>query len=137
MTLVLDASMIFPWFLADEASAKSDGVLALVRDEGAVLPVIWAVEVVNALTMSMRRSRFDAVQRAQYLGILRELPIETDTETNRQAWSNTVMLADRHRLTLYDATYLELALRRRLPLASLDAALLRAATAEAVPTFPS
>ena len=64
------------------------------------------------------------------------MDILQDPETGRQAWSQTIRLADLHRLTAYDASYLELALRRRLPLATLDAALARAATAEGVTVLP-
>jgi predicted nucleic acid-binding protein len=60
------------------------------------------------------------------------LPITVDVETDRQAWGPTLELSVRHRLTLYDAAYLELALRRKLPIATLDAELRAAAEAEGI-----
>jgi predicted nucleic acid-binding protein len=93
---------------------------------------LWRIEVANALEMGVRRSRTDAAFRSQALADLSLLPIALDPETDRQAWSATLLLAARHRLTIYDAVYLELAQRRALPLATLDTALRTAAEAEKV-----
>ena len=80
----------------------------------------------------MRRRRHDATFRDATLSDLALLPIRLDLETDRQAWGATLQVAGRHRLTLYDAAYLELALRRGLPLATLDGELRSAAQAEGV-----
>ena len=77
--------------------------------------------------MAERRKRLTAVQRHQLAGFLRDLPITLDAETAAQAWTATTHLAERHRLTLYDASYLELAQRLGLPLATLDRELRAAA----------
>jgi predicted nucleic acid-binding protein len=82
--------------------------------------------------MGVRRGRHDAAFRDATLADLAVLPITVDPETDRQAWSATLQLATRHRLTLYDAAYLELAQRRGLPLATLDRELRAAAAAERV-----
>ena len=81
----------------------------------------------------MRRGRIDRAYRDASLADLRSLAITIDPGTNRAAWAATLQLADRFGLTSYDAAYLELALRRRLPLATLDGDLVRAARAENVP----
>ena len=96
------------------------------------MPGLWKLEVANILEMGARRGRHDAAFRNSTLADLALLPISVDTETDRQAWGATLQLSERHGLTLYDAAYLELALRRGLPLASLDAELRRAAQAEGV-----
>jgi predicted nucleic acid-binding protein len=82
--------------------------------------------------MSVRRNRMDADLRNKTLANLSLLPISLDPETDRQAWGATSVIAAHHRLTLYDAAYLELALRRTMPLATLDIELRAAASAEGV-----
>jgi predicted nucleic acid-binding protein len=102
----------------------------LVCDTGAWVPGLWKLEVANILEMGIRRGRHDAAFRNSTLADLTLLPLNVDVETDRQTWGATLQLAERHRLTLYDAAYLELALRRGLPLASLDSELRAAAQAE-------
>lgn len=97
------------------------------------VPGLWWLEVANALQMSVRRKRITPAVRTEYLNELRELPIRTDSETSTQAWGHTLALSDQHRLTVDDAAYLELALRRTLPLATLDRELRAAAVAEDIP----
>jgi predicted nucleic acid-binding protein len=87
--------------------------------------------------MSVRRKRHDRNFRDATLADLAQLPIQVDPQTDQQAWSATLRLAERHRLTVYDAVYLELALRRSLPLATLDEDLRRAASAEKVQVLGS
>jgi len=96
------------------------------------VPGLWKLEVANILEVGVRRGRHDAAFRNSTLADLALLPIRIDGETDQQAWGITLRLSERHRLTLYDAAYLELALRRGLPLASLDAELCVAAQAESV-----
>ena len=123
MSVVLDSSITVAWCFADERTAAADAVLTQVTESGAVVPGLWRPEVANALQMSIRRKRIDAAYRDASLEALRALPIAVDDETNAQAWSTTLQLADRYQLTLYDAAYLELAQRLGLPLATLDQAL--------------
>ncbi len=79
--------------------------------------------------MAERRERLDGRRRQRLAGFLRGLPVTLDAETADQAWTATARLAERHRLTLYDAAYLELAQRRKLPLATLDWDLIKAGNA--------
>jgi predicted nucleic acid-binding protein len=90
------------------------------------------MEVANLLEMGIREGRPDGAFRDAALADLAMLPILVDPETDRQAWGATAKLAARHKLTLYDAAYLELARRRSLPLATVDRELRAAATAEDV-----
>jgi predicted nucleic acid-binding protein len=132
MSVVLDSSATLAWVYSDEITEPIRRVFNLVSENGAWVPGLWKLEVANILEMGARRGRHDDAFRNSTLADLALLPISVDTETDRQAWGATLQLSERHRLTLYDAAYLELALRRRLPLASLDAELRRAAQAEGI-----
>ena len=94
------------------------------------MPALWRLEVANVLEMGVRRKRHNAAFRDSTLADLSLLPIQLDPETATHAWSETLKLAVKHQLTLYDGAYLELALRRGLPLASVDHDLRAAAKAE-------
>ena len=125
--MVVDSSVALTWCFEDEQTPASLALLEAVVEAGAVAPSLWPLEVLNALIMAERRQRVDAAQRQRLSGFLRDLPIALDDETAAQAWNATIQLAERHRLTVYDAAYLELAQRRDLPLASLDQELRAAA----------
>lgn len=133
MSLVLDSSVTLASVYPDETTPAVLEVFAQVIATGAWVPSLWRLEVANVLMVGVRRGRTDAAFRDSALRDLALLPIRSDSETDAHAWSETLRLADMHRLTLYDAAYLELALRRTLPLATLDADLRVAATAEGLP----
>jgi len=120
MSLVLDGSATVAWLIPEEHTAPSQRVLEQVGDKGAIVPMLWRLEIANALTIAVRRKRISRDERAAALAKLSDLPIEIDTETLVHAWTSSLALADRFNLTLYDACYLELAQRRALPLATLD-----------------
>src|SRR5579864_5822590 len=130
MSLVLDCSITLAWVYSDETTEPVFHVFERLSQSGAWVPQLWRLEVANVLEMGVRRKRHDRDFRDATIADLALLPIQVDSETNNQAWSATLRLAQRHLLTLYDAAYLELALRRRLPLATLDQDLRRAASAE-------
>jgi len=132
MSLVLDSSATLAWVYADEITEPIRHVFNLVSENGAWVPGLWKLEVANILEMGVRRGRHDVAFRNSTLADLALLPIRIDAETDSHAWGATLRLSDRHRLTLYDAAYLELALRRGLPLASLDLELRGAAQVEEV-----
>jgi predicted nucleic acid-binding protein len=132
VSLVLDASITIAWMYPEESTAGAMAVWRRVAAGGAWVPGLWKLEVANVLELRLRRGRMDAAFVATTLADLESLPIEVDGETDVRAWSETLELARRHKLTLYDAAYLELALRRGMPLASLDRELRAAAEAEAV-----
>jgi predicted nucleic acid-binding protein len=132
VSLVLDSSATLAWFYADETTPGIRRVFELLVRSGAWVPSLWRLEVANILEMGIRRGRHDIAFRQATLADLSLLPINLDPETDSQAWDATLKLAHRHRLTLYDAAYLELAQRRGLPLATLDGDLRNAANAESV-----
>jgi predicted nucleic acid-binding protein len=133
MSLVIDASITLAWVYSDENTRAIEGVLRLVTEKGAWVPALWRLEVANILETGVRRGRTTAAERDAILSDLALLPITVDPETDKHAWGPTLRLSIRHRLTSYDAAYLELAQRRRLPLATLDRELQIAARGEDVP----
>jgi predicted nucleic acid-binding protein len=120
VNLVIDSSITLAWLFEDERSDRADAVLRQVASGGATVPSLWRLEIANALQSAVRRQRASVEFRDASLADLGALPIAVDGETDRQAWGTTLALADRCRLTVYDAAYLELAQRLRVPLASLD-----------------
>lgn len=130
MSLVLDASATLAAIFPDESTALIEAVFDQVANEDAWVPSLWRIEVANILAQGVRRGRISLDRRDRALANLARLPIFDDNETGQHVWGRTLELADRHRLTLCDATYLELALRLALPLATLDDDLRRAALEE-------
>lgn len=129
MSVVVDASLTLAWYFDDETTPATDAILDRVSEAGAVVPVLWRLEVANAFQSALRRKRISADYRDASLAALALLPITVDADTDTYAWTTTLRLAERFGLTIYDATYLELAQRRSLPLATLDTALREAAPA--------
>ena len=129
MSLVLDSSATLAWIYSDEVTEGMRQLFHTVADTGAFVPTLWRLEVANSLTIAVGRGRIDAEFRRAALDDLAMLEITTDNQTDTHAWAETLQLADRFRLTLYDAAYLELAHRRRVPLATLDEDLSAAALA--------
>ena len=128
MTIILDASVTFAWVFEDEVSDIAEAVIDRVVEEGAIVPTLWRFEIANGLRTAVRRRRIDMTFRNNALARLWRLPIHNDDETAFHAWDETLSLSDVHALTPYDAAYLELALRRHMPLATLDKDLRRAAS---------
>jgi len=129
---VLDASVAIAALIEEDRSDEARRILCEVGTDSAVVPGLWYLEVGNTLLLAERRRSLSAAARREQLADLSRLPIAIDHETTHYAWNDTMGLAERHGLTLYDATYLELSLRRQLPLAAFDAALRRAAKAAGV-----
>jgi predicted nucleic acid-binding protein len=131
----LDASFTFQWLFRDEASPEGYAALAVIVRGGAVVPPLWFVEITNVLGMAERRGRVAHAELPEALRLLRSLPLTVD-EPPSLAWAETVLeLMRAHRLTAYDATYLELARRRGLELATRDRDLMAVARAAGVPLF--
>ena len=132
MSLVLDSSITVAWLYREEATKAVDKLFESLIEVSAWVPALWHLEVANVLQIGIRRQRHAADFRDRMLSDLSEFAIHVDAETHRQAWGPTARLAERHRLTVYDAAYLELALRRGLPLATLDRELRAAAMSDGV-----
>jgi predicted nucleic acid-binding protein len=136
VSLVLDSSVTLAWLHEDEHADGVDAVFGQLIESGAVAPLHWPLEVANSLTVAIRRYRISADQRAEFLANLARLDIATDAHTNEHAWSAALHLADLYNLTVYDAAYLELAQRLRVPLATLDKDLAAAARKAGVEVRP-
>lgn len=125
---VFDASVALAWCFHDEATAASAALLdRLALDEIAEVPAIWALEVANILVMAEKRKRLDAAAVAEFVALLETLDIRADDAPAARAFGEILALARREGLSSYDAAYLDLAMRRGLPLATRDAALAKAA----------
>lgn len=133
MSLVLDSSITVAWLYREEATKSVDELFENLIQASAWVPALWHLEIANVLRVGIRRQLHTTDFRDRVLSDLSEFPIHVDPETHRQAWGPTARLAERHGLTVYDAAYLELALRRGLPLATLDEYLRAAAGVEGVP----
>jgi predicted nucleic acid-binding protein len=131
--LVIDASLAASWCFPDERTNYTNGILqALSGPLEAVVPRLWAYEVRNSVLMGLRRKRITQADAAEFLEAMKGLPIRL---ADPASYDGVFRLADRHGLTVYDAAYLELAIREGLPLASLDKALGKAAAASGVTLF--
>lgn len=134
---VLDCSIAVAWLFDDEASPETDALLGRLREDGALVPGNWRLELGNVLTQAERRNRIAGVQIAAYLDLLDRLPIVTDAETESRVLREILTLARTENLTTYDAAYLELAMRRNVQLATRDRALIRAARGIGIETLPA
>jgi predicted nucleic acid-binding protein len=129
--LVVDASITAAWFLPDEATPATEAVLQATADRDVWVPALWLLEMGNLLLAAQRRRRIDGAKRRELVQAASALRLRID----REPVSLTTIdeLASRHGLSAYDAAYLELALRRTLPLATVDIALTKAMVTEGVP----
>lgn len=130
---VLDCSVTMAWCFVDEATPYTDGVRDRLADERAVVPTIWPLEVANATIVGERRKRLDETRCFRFFSLLKSLPIVIDDQTSGAAFGEIPHLCRVHNLSAYDAAYLELAMRRGLPMACLDGKLKAAATVVGVP----
>jgi len=120
-TFVIDASATLPWCFADEATPATNLLLARLRSgDEAIVPAHWPLEVANALLIAVRRKRISVEDAQQFLDDLEVLPIQVETADRKSLRKRVFLLAKQSNLTAYDAAYLELAARERLPLATLD-----------------
>ena len=127
-TFVVDASVGFGWVYQGQATSETDSLLNEVAAGATVIvPALWFLEMSNVLLMAQRRHRLTAMQRKAAMEKLTAMQLTVDEEGTRNAFGKTSELAEKYGLTIYDATYLELASRRSLPLASRDEALKNAA----------
>jgi len=133
--LVVDNSVVMAWCFEDETNDYATLVLESLVHAVAIVPAIWPLEVVNTLLMAERRQRLSEPASRQFLELLQALPIEVIPESRLRVIGEIQALARTCRLSSYDASYLDLARREAVPLATLDAALIRAAQTIQVPLF--
>ncbi len=133
--LVIDNSVVMSWFFDDETTDYTQMVLEKLASHFAIVPAIWPLEVANVLLMGQRRGRCSEADASRFIVLLEALPIRIDGRTAELAMHEALQLAREHRLSAYDAAYLELAMREGIPIATQDKALLAAATTAGVTIF--
>ena len=126
-SFVVDCSIAMAWLFQDEATTKTTALLNRLATETALVPDWWFIEITNVLAMAERKGRIMARQSDAFIADLSKLGIERDSAAPDRAFTHLLALCRTHRLTSYDAIYLDLALRRSLPLATLDEDLRKAA----------
>ncbi|MCP9837890.1 type II toxin-antitoxin system VapC family toxin [Cyanobium sp. N.Huapi 1H5] len=129
LSFVADVSAVCAWCFEDEGSEASEALLARLPESELCVPALFLWELANVLLMAERRGRISAADRSQFLTLVVQLDLAIDPADPAVVWHDVLSLAAQHRLTSYDAAYLELAMRAGLPLASRDNALIEAARA--------
>ncbi len=134
MPFVLDASIVGCWALEDENHPAAEAALSRIETDDAIVPSLWWFEVRNILTVNERQGRIGESEVSRFLRALSGFRVRIDRLPDEAQLLRLVRI---HRLSIYDAAYLELAAREHLPLATLNAALATAAHAESVPLIAS
>ena len=135
---VLDSSLTMAWCFEDEASPETDEIQDwLTADARAHVPTLWHLEIANVLWACERRKRITEADSVRFLAVLEALNIMTDHQTEQHAGQKTLGLARQHGVSVYDAAYLELAMRLGLPLASKDETLRKVAQAVGLSILPA
>ena len=138
MNFVLDNSVTMRWFFGagkPDELAYAGAALDAMRNAKAIVPVTWGLEVSNVIAKAEMRGLVTEARSEVFLEMLEGVDIEADEGTFSRALSDTLQLARRYQLSAYDASYLELALREGIPLATLDEDLQKAAKKAGVKRF--
>jgi predicted nucleic acid-binding protein len=136
MGIVLDGSAALACCFKDEQTPATFRLLDYLGNYGAYVPAIWRLEFASSLRIGVIRGRLEPVARERLFLSFTAMNIVADPETDRYAWTTTHRLSEKYGLTPYDASYLELAQRMALPLATLDNHLQRAAKKAGVDLYP-
>ena len=136
MAFVLDCSVTMAWIFPDEATETTDRLRDELLEVRAFAPALWPIETANALLVATRRGRIAQSEWSEIRQYLDALPIEVEPLSATRTWGPALDLANAHGLSLYDAMYLELAVRMQLPLATLDRRLGTVAQTEGVELSP-
>lgn len=132
-SFVIDNSVVMAWCFEDESSAYADGVLDRLADATVLVPCIWPLEVANVLLVAERQKRISRADSGRFVALLRSLPFRVQSDTADRAQGEVMAVARDTGLSSYDASYLELAMREGLPIATLDTAVRKAARKCRVP----
>lgn len=125
---VVDNSIVMSWCFQDEANQYADAVLDSLSEATALVPSIWPLEVINVLLVAERRMRISEADSVRFTSLLSQLPIVVEYERTEQIMKDILALARVKKLSSYDASYLDLAMKKGIPLATLDNRLKQAAT---------
>lgn len=130
---VIDNSIVMTWCFIDEVNQFADAVLEKLAEAEAVVPTIWPLEVVNVLLVAERRKRLREIDSVRFLSLLSQLPIHVEQAWPERSMNELLALGRVNDLSSYDASYLDLAVRHGLPIATLDQKLAEAAKRMGVP----
>ena len=134
-TFVVDNSVVMSWCFKDETNEYADAVLNKLFDQGAIVPSVWPLEVVNVLLVAERRKRLNLADSVRFITLLSQLPIEVEYEWPENKMKDHLALGREQNLSSYDASYLDLAMRKDCPIATLDERLRTAAKDISVEVF--
>lgn len=126
-TFVIDNSVVMSWCFKDETNEYADAVLDKLSEATAIVPSIWPLEVVNVLLFAERRNRLKQADSVRFITLLSQLPIIVEHEWSEKMMTELLALGRAKNLTSYDASYLDLAMRKDCPIATLDKRLMDAA----------
>ena len=132
---VADNSVVMSWCFKDGKNRYADSVLEKLLEATAIVPPIWPLEVINVLLVAERRERISEADSVRFLTILSQLPIVIEYEKPEQVIRDLLALARQNNLSSYDASYLNLAMRKGVPIATLDKKLIEAAKAVDIKIF--
>ncbi|MFV3127859.1 type II toxin-antitoxin system VapC family toxin [Niveispirillum sp. KHB5.9] len=135
MSFVIDSSVLMSFLLPDEPDDRTLHLLDRLSYDGAFAPVLLKYEIMNALLAAERRRRVEPSYRLQALAQFQRMPIQFDLPTEPDLWRQVADLAAKHNLTGYDASYLALAMRLGVPVATYDREIIAAARSLSVPLF--
>ena len=130
---VIDNSVVMSWCFKDETSKYTDTVLDYLENTTAYVPAIWPLEVSNVLLVAERRKRLNQADSSRFISLLFELPIIVEPESPERMLNEILALAREYKLSSYDASYLDLAMRKGLPIATTDKHIMSAARKSHVP----
>jgi predicted nucleic acid-binding protein len=134
-SFVIDNSVVMSWCFKDENNQYADDVLDRFSDSTAFVPSIWPLEVVNVLLVAERNKRLREADSVRFITLLSQLPITVEYEQTGRIMKDLLALARANNLSSYDASYLDLSMRKGLPIATLDRRLIVAAKKADVPIF--
>jgi len=138
MSFVLDNSVAMLWLLPQsnpQGQSLAFQALDHIQATGANVPSLWRLEAANVISKSLRLNKISQAQASTFIALLENLDIEIDDQTDQRAFHDTLELSRRYNLSAYDAAYLELALRKGIPIATLDERLLSAARSSGIETM--
>ena len=125
--IVIDNSVVMAWCFEDEQSEYADSVLSILETSSGLVPSIWPLEICNVLLAAERNKRLSHKDSIRFLSLVNDLPIQVIPEETDRVTNEIFTLAREQRLSSYDASYLDLAIRNKVPLATQDSRLREAA----------
>ncbi len=130
---VVDNSVVMSWCFEDEKNQYADNVLDFLTDAVALVPPVWPLEVMNVLLVAERRKRLTEADSVRFIALLSQLPITVEYDSPKNFMKDLLAFARPNNLSSYDASYLDLSMRKGIPIATLDKQLSVAAKKVSVP----